>query len=57
MSYFVLETDAGYDIVEKETNHVIKLKIQEKEAKDFCRKLNLGSGFLGWTPMFFAEKI
>ena len=57
MSYFVLETDAGYDIVEKETNHVIKLKIQEKEAKDFCRKLNLGSGFLGWTPLFFAEKI
>jgi hypothetical protein len=57
MSYRVLETEQGYDIVEKETNVVIELKRDEKEAKDLCRKLNLGAGFCGWTPMFLAEKM
>ncbi len=57
MSYRVLETEIGYDIVEKETDVVIKLSVKEKEAKELCRKLNLGSGFAGWTPTFFAERI
>jgi hypothetical protein len=57
MSYRVLETGQGYDIVEKETDVVIELKRAEKDAKDICRKLNLGSGFCGWTPTFFAEKM
>jgi hypothetical protein len=57
MSYRVLETDRGYDIVEKETDAVIELSAKEKEAKDLCRKLNLGSGFCGWTPLFFAERM
>jgi len=57
MSYRVLETDRGYDIVEKETDVVIELKRDEKDAKELCRKLNLGSGFCGWTPLFFAERM
>jgi hypothetical protein len=57
MSYRVVESNTGYDVIEKETEVVIKLSVEEKVAKDVCRKLNLGSGFSGWTPMFFAGKI
>jgi hypothetical protein len=57
MSYRVVESNTGYDVIEKETEVVIKLAADEKVAKDVCRKLNLGSGFSGWTPMFFAGKI
>jgi hypothetical protein len=57
MSYRVIGDDTGYDILEKDTDVVIELKLEEKQAKDYCRKLNLGSGFAGWTPTFFAGKI
>ncbi len=57
MSYRVLETETGYVIMEKETDIAIELSVKEKEAKDLCRKLNLGSGFAGWTPTFFAGRI
>ena len=57
MSYRILESKNGYDIMEKETDIVIELSVKEKEAKDLCRKLNLGSGFAGWTPTFFAGRI
>ena len=57
MSYRVVESNEGYDVIEKETEVLIKLSVEEKIAKDVCRKLNLGSGFSGWTPMFFAGKI
>jgi len=56
MSYRILETEKGYDIVEKETGVVIELSRTEKDARNICRKLNLGSGFCGWTPMFLAKK-
>lgn len=55
MSYRVLKTETGYDIVEKESEVTIQLNKSEKEARDICRKLNLGSGFNGWTPPFFAQ--
>lgn len=57
MSYRVIGDDTGYDILEKDTDVVIELKLEEKQAKDYCRKLNLGAGFAGWTPTFFAGKI
>ena len=57
MSYRIVENKNGYDIMEKETDIVIELSVKEKEAKDLCRKLNLGSGFAGWTPTFFAGRI
>ncbi len=57
MSYRLVKTELGYDILEKETDLIIELKRNEKDAKDLCRKLNLGSGFSGWTPSFFAEKV
>ncbi len=56
MSYTLKKTDTEYDIYEKNSDVTIELSFEEKKAKDLCRKLNLGSGFNGWTPLFFATK-
>ena len=56
MSYRVKENEGAFDIMEKESGLVIELKTNEGRAKDLCRKMNLGSGFNGWTPPFFAVK-
>lgn len=56
MSYAVKENNGSFDIYEKNSDVLIELKSEEKRAKDLCRKLNLGSGFNGWTPPFFAVK-
>lgn len=56
MSYRVMKTPEGCDLFESESDTVIELKKPEKEVKDLCRKLNLGSGFNGWTPSFVAKK-
>ena len=56
MSYSVKEKSGTFDIFEKGSNVMIELSADEKRAKDVCRKLNLGSGFNGWTPPFFAIK-
>jgi hypothetical protein len=55
MSYYVKENEGVFDIVEKETETLIDLKTTEKRARDLCRKMNLGAGFNGFTPMFFAD--
>lgn len=57
MSYSVKKGDTGYDIFEKDTETLIVLNKPEKEARDMCRKMNLGSGFNGWTPTFFTSKV
>lgn len=57
MSYSVKKGNTGYNIVEKDTEVVIEVERSEKEARDICRKLNLGSGFNGWTPTFFAMRM
>lgn len=54
MSYKVQENNGTFDIVESKTSVVITLKTNEKRARDLCRKLNLGTGFNGFTPDFFA---
>lgn len=58
MSYVTVKSsDNEYDLLEKDTNITIKLEKPENDARDICRKLNLGSGFEGFTPPFFAEKL
>lgn len=55
MSYVVKEVDGVRGIVETSTDTFIHMKKRsEKEVLDIARKLNLGSGFNGWTPEFFA---
>lgn len=55
MSYSVVKRGEVYNIMEKESDTEIILERKEKEARDICRKLNLGSGFNGFTPHFFAH--
>jgi hypothetical protein len=57
MSYSVVENDKGYyDILEKESSVMIRIDTPKRpDARNLCRKLNLGSGFCGWTPIFFAK--
>lgn len=56
MSYKLKKNNETYDIYEKNSDVVIELSFDEKRAKDLCRKLNLGSGFNGWTPGFIATR-
>lgn len=56
MTYKLVAKENSFDILEKDSNLTIVLDAEEKRAKQLCRKLNLGSGFGGWTPLFFAEK-
>jgi hypothetical protein len=44
-----------FTVIEKETGLFLKSSAQEKEIRELCRKLNLGMGFNGLTPAFFAE--
>jgi uncharacterized FlaG/YvyC family protein len=56
MSYKLKQSVATkFDIIEKNTDTIIELKIPEQKAKDLCRKMNLGTGFNGFTPHFFAN--
>lgn len=56
MSYSVTKNENNtFDITEKDTNTTIFMKTNEKHARNYCRKLNLGSGFNGFTPLFFAD--
>ena len=56
MTYKVLKKQDEYSIIEKDTNLVIEIFKEEKEARTLCRSLNLGSGFGGYTPIFFAKQ-
>jgi len=58
MSYVVQRVEDqknSFVINETDTGTQIKLKHPEKNVNIIARKLNLGSGFEGWTPIFFAE--
>lgn len=57
MSYSVKQGETGYNIVEKDTDVVIVLERSESDARALCRKMNLGSGFNGWTPPFFTTRM
>jgi hypothetical protein len=58
MSYSVIKNEKNlYDIFERDSEVVIEVNKQsEDEARSVCRKLNLGSGFNGWTPGFLAKR-
>lgn len=59
MSYTVTKNENGrYDVLEKDSGVTIRLDcVDESEIRSVCRKLNLGSGFNGWTPEFLANKL
>ena len=41
--------------LENHLNVLENLKYGEKKIRDLCRKMNLGAGFNGFTPDFFAN--
>jgi hypothetical protein len=55
VSYYVKKNKNTFTVIEKETGLFLKSSVQEKEIREVCRKLNLGMGFNGLTPAFFAE--
>lgn len=58
MSYSVIKSDGFYNLYEKESSIVIQIQEpDESKIRSVCRKLNLGSGFNGWTPAFIAKKM
>jgi len=51
MSYVITD---NY-ILEKETGHKIEVGANHRELRNVARKLNLGSGFQGFTPGFMCR--
>jgi|TARA_R110000803_G_scaffold100740_1_gene168783 hypothetical protein len=58
MSYTVKKNQSYYNILEKKSGTLIEIGMAERESdvRATCRKLNLGSGFEGWTPLFFTKR-
>lgn len=57
MSYSVKKRNETFYILESTTDSVLELSTDEKDSRILCRKLNLGSGFNGWTPSFFLTSL
>lgn len=58
MSYITKEVEGNKGILETNTGIFISYnKRTDKEIQATTRKLNLGSGFSGWTPQFFAGNV
>lgn len=59
MSYVIQELNGEKCIIELQTDNKIKLSKNktETEFRTITRKLNLGSGFNGWTPDFFTKSM
>jgi len=58
MNYKIIkQNEFVSSIYETRTDQYIVMSMPANEAKDLCRSLNFGSGFDGWTPSFFNERI
>lgn len=55
MTYRVQQNEKEYNIIEKDTNLIVYTEQKENSARELCRSLNLGSGFNGYTPLFFTQ--
>lgn len=56
MTYSVKKRNGVSSILEKDTDQTVYVCGCENKARDFCRSLNLGSGFNGFTPSFFIQE-
>jgi len=57
MRYKVVKADLAFSIIETTTDLVIDKFEKNEYAKDYCRFLNFGGAFDGWTPRFVLKKI
>jgi hypothetical protein len=55
MTYRVEKENGVFLVIEKDTDQIVFDCGCENEARDYCRVLNLGSGFNGYTPSFFLQ--
>lgn len=54
--YKVVWQDNVYNVLEEETNQVIKQFLRKVDALKVSMFLNNGGGFDGWTPSFILKK-
>ena len=45
-----------WSVLEKPTDQVIDSFVFEDDAKEYCKFLNRGGGFCGFTPAFMLTK-
>lgn len=58
MSYVTKQVEGKKGIFETTTEtFIVYNKKTDKDIQTVTRKLNLGSGFNGWTPQFFAGNV
>ena len=57
MRYKLLKEESDFLVREETTNQVIECFDDFTEAKWYCKFLNLGGAFDGWTPRFVLKKI
>lgn len=60
INYKIVEKEMNdrktYHIFEKQTENTICFFAKKKDAVEYCRFLNLGGGFDGFTPSFLLKK-
>lgn len=49
-------TPEVFEIVEKDTDHVVSETTVFSDARKILKRFNSGSGFAGWTPAFVLTK-
>lgn len=55
MSYRVIKKEEDFGVLEIDTDQIVYQTDKEESARTICRDLNLGKGFLGFTPRFFCD--
>ncbi len=56
MNYKIVQNKHKWTVVENRSKLEIEHFITRDSARKLCRKLNLGAGFDGWSPIFIATK-
>lgn len=56
MNYKVIQKKHKWAVVETKSKLEIEYCLTRNHANSLCRRLNLGKGFDGWSPIFIATK-
>lgn len=53
--YKIVKSESKFHIMETDNDYIIRIYDNYNNAKKIKHKLNNGSGFDGFTPLFFTE--